>query len=190
MNPFQLQAEFARQWFDLASSMASSAMSATTMLSQHLTSGWMRAMAAPGSNAYGSWPTNLWQGFAQPAASAPMPFANPFLASANPANWLMPPWFQAPAWQAPTPFSMGLTAPIPVTWAWPWNSAWSAMPWFAAGSRPSNPGADLIEQVAANYRSASGYAVAAVLGPFGTALDPRTFGQPWWQSAPRRNLLN
>jgi hypothetical protein len=57
-------------------------------------------------------------------------------------------------------------------------------------SRSPNPGADLIEQVATSYRNASGYAVAAVLGPLGAALDPRTFGQPWWQNYPKRGLLN
>jgi len=53
-----------------------------------------------------------------------------------------------------------------------------------------NPGSNIIEQIATNYRTASGYAVAAVVGPLGAALDPRTYGEPWWQNLDKRKKLN
>jgi hypothetical protein len=53
-----------------------------------------------------------------------------------------------------------------------------------------NPSADLLEQMATNYRTASGYAVAAVIGPLNAALDPRTYGEPWWQKLEKPKKLN
>lgn len=39
----------------------------------------------------------------------------------------------------------------------------------------------ILENVATAYRSASGHAVAIVLGPMGASLDPMRCGQPWPQ---------
>lgn len=190
MNPFQLQAEFARQWLGLATSMASAAMAASNMMAEQMASGWTRALSGATGHSNNAWPGNLWSGFAAPSATPSLPFANPFMNSAAPASWPTPPWMSALGWGAPTPALTSFFGPVTVTWTWPWGGASPFLPWSTGTSRPSNPGADLIDQVAASYRSASGYAVAAVMAPFGAALDPRTFGQPWWQTPPKRGLLN
>lgn len=64
------------------------------------------------------------------------------------------------------------------------------MPWMPYAPPSRNPGADLLEQMATNYRTASGYAVAAVIGPLNAALDPRTYGEPWWQRLEKNKTLN
>jgi hypothetical protein len=88
----------------------------------------------------------------------------------------------------PFPFNMGMTSP----WTpWAFGPTSGTAPWASPLSSPSrNSGADLLEQMATNYRTASGYAVAAVIGPLNAALDPRTYGEPWWQKLDKSKKLN
>jgi len=77
-------------------------------------------------------------------------------------------------------------------WA-PWTATptATAAPWMAPFSAPArNPGSEILEQLATNYRTASGYAVAAVVGPLNAALDPRTYGEPWWQKLDQNRKPN
>jgi hypothetical protein len=188
MHPFQLQAEFVRQWLDFASSMTSSAVAATSMLSQQATSNWTRAMTGAAAPAINPWPGYVWPGVATPPAAPSFAFTNPFSVPVAPAAWPFAPWMSALTWMWPPQAPMGAVSPITAAWLWPWGAAWSMMPWMMP-SRPSHPD-DAMEHVASAYRTATGYAVAAVMGPFGAALDPRTYGEPWWQNYPKRGLLN
>lgn len=190
MNPFQLQAEFARQWFGLATSMASAAMAASTAIAEQMTSGWKQAAAPTQHHSAGTWPTSFSPSYATPATT-PMPtIFNAFGMPSLPTTLPMLPWMSAWGWNQPSPAPVSLFPPLTVTWALPWTAAWPFMPWSAGMSQPSNPGAALMEQVATSYRTASGYAAAAVMGPFGAALDPRTYGQPWWHNPPKNGFMN
>ena len=182
MNPFQLHAEFARQWLGLSNAIVSAAMSTASTFSEQMASGWNRTLSGSVGQPQIPWPLNAWQVLAGSYAAPALPFTNQFFAPAAPTFWPFPAWMSAPP--------MAFAPPVMVTWAWPWGAQWPAAPWLAASSRPANLGTELVEQVAASYRTASGYAVAAIMGPFGTALDPRTFGEPWWQSALKGKLLN
>ena len=190
MNPFELQAEFARQWLGFAGAMTSATMAAFTSLAQQSAAVWSRSLSGQHVH-FPAWQPGIWPSMGSSQPPSLFPFANPFMPSAIQTSWpMLPPWtglmggWPAPAALSPVnPFS-----PMLQVWTGPWTAMLSQPPWWLAPSRPRNPGAELLEQVATSYRSASGYAVAAVMGPFGAALDPRIYGQPWWQTSPRGRL--
>jgi hypothetical protein len=197
MNLFELQAQITRHWFDVAQTMTAATMSACAAANEHAATFWGRSLPwqfpatpaptpfAPFPWATSAWPTMMpspgsW-GFSAPLATNPWS-ANPFTA------WMTA--FTGPASYTTTPFATGMTS----LWA-PWTFAFappaSPMSWASPFSMPSrNPSADLLEQMATNYRTASGYAVAAVIGPLNAALDPRTYGEPWWQRLEKPKKLN
>ncbi len=146
------------------------------------------------------------QGFATlPGFFAPQqpawPFA-PWLGQSNsPASWMTAPtlpayWMQLPWMAAFAPprnaFDMTPFLRVPPAPTWPQSSPQDWESSTRAVAEAGAAGAELLEQVASTYRSASGYAVAAIVGPLGVALDPRTFGEPWWNtpSAPSPKKLN
>lgn len=106
--------------------------------------------------------------------------------------WSMPqwPWGQSPWLMSFAPWSFS-ASPWPFAGlagsaafgAWPFLSC-SAMPGSAAplyAWQPTAPTAsDMLNQVAAAYQTASGHAVASVLGSIGPPMEARTYGQPWW----------
>ena len=182
MNPFELQAELMRQWLGLASAMASATMAACNDVAQQSTAVWSRGLAGEPSRPP-AWPLGMWPSMGAAQPSGFFPISNPFMPSAMQASWpMMAPWASMMGWQAPVASPMQAFAPMLQLWTGPWTAMLSQPPWWMAPSRPRNPGTELIDQAATTYRTASGYAVAAVMGPFGAALDPRTYGQPWWQS--------
>jgi hypothetical protein len=271
MNPFELQAQFARQWLDLAQTMTTSAMTACTgqetarapatpapapaapapAATTFTVFPWLQGMsafapqatsapaAAPNPwafNPFTAW-MNLFKGgapapaatpfavfpwlqgpwlqgmaaftpqaFSAPAAPNPWTF-NPFaswmslFARGAPAPAAMPqaafmqlPFAQAPFMQAPflqSPFGQAPFLQAMTQLMAPWWTYAAFSPWATPFAGPQqNPGAQLAEQIATNYRTASGYAAAAVVGPLGVALDPRTYGEPWWQSFDKGRKLN
>ena len=191
MNPFLLQAEFARQWFGLATSMASTAMAASTMATERMTAAWKTALAGNAASVPSSAPTVFWPGFGALPTASLFPVFNPFAAApATTSPFPFAPWMSAWSWAVPTPHATSMYNPLTITWPLAWSGTWPFFPWASNASAPASTGNDLMEQVASSYRTASGYAVAAVMGPFGAALDPRTYGQPWWQGTQKRSLLN
>ncbi len=196
MNPFELQTQFAQQWFQLAQNFTTSAMAACASMNPWLSTA--RAAAPAPSNPF--FPFTWLQA---PAAPAPLPAftafgtmpwtANPFTAwmglfQAQPtAPAMFPGWPLAPSPLTPAPFAEAIAR-----FMTPWAFAPMALREWTAVFTPAarNPGAELMEQIASNYRTASGYAVAAVVGPLGTALDPRTYGEPWWQQLDKHKKLN
>ncbi|MGE0697734.1 MAG: hypothetical protein AB7O57_01430 [Hyphomicrobiaceae bacterium] len=142
----------------------------------------------------------FWQGAMTPAwpfvpgaawwTGAPMGMTPPFglgsaFGSASPHGLASP--FGAPAFLAAAamwPFASGANLMGTNLLGAGFPGANPLAAWTGYGARSS--GAEIVEQVAASYRSASGYAVAAVIGPLGAALDPRTMGKPWWASFPAR----
>ena len=193
MNPFELQAEFARQWFALVGVMAPTMMTACTSMGREQASSWTgdsAPRATPSPTPFSPFPWEM-----SPATMDLSAFAVPFAPTTSlfhPALAFAP-WaplftggFPLPLSPGLFPFATSMWHPLAATWAFPPNAF---NPW-ASFFTPRNPGAELVEQVASNYRSASGYAVAAIVGPFGAALGPRKFGEPWWQSVPAPNRLN
>lgn len=197
MNPFELQAQFARQWFDLMQTIATTAMTACTSMNQQAAAAWGQALPS-----------------APTPSPAPAPFfAFPWLSGMTaPAPWAFSTPFAANAWQS-NPFAAWMTlfsgnpatfptfpgfptlpfAPAMAQFWTPWTFSPTATTasWTAPFSTPScNSGVDLLEQMATNYRTASGYAVAAIIGPLNAALDPRTYGEPWWQKLDKNKKLN
>lgn len=194
MNPFELQAQFARQWFNMAHSMTTAAMSACANMNEQTAVLWGRslpwqAVPAPAPAPFFSFPWLNGTSF-----PAPMPFSTPFAFNpwqSNPFTSWMALFTGQPA-SAPAfptlPFAQTM---MPFWTPWAFGPTATAASWtspLAATSR--NPGAELLEQMATNYRTASGYAVAAVIGPLNAALDPRTYGEPWWQKLDKRTKLN
>lgn len=186
MNPFAIQAEFARQWVEFAGAMTKAALDAYSAAGQQAASA-MTAMV-PTPSAPRVEPLAPWMAF-WPKPALPAPFGafaafNPFAAFAQPASPpalpFMPwtqflPGFAQPA--AMSPFA-GMAA---MPWAWPMQVASAAMAPFAAAMASRSPNATLMDQMAANYRSSSGYAVAAVISPLANPMDARSFTAPWWQ---------
>lgn len=204
MNPFELQAQFARQWLDLVQTMTKTAVNACASMNEQTAGLWRRSMP--------------WTATAAPYQAAPFPF--PWLSGAAPFGMPTPtmPFAATNSWKA-NPFAPWLSmltgnttgfpgmpgmsafpvipmmpfAPaMPQMWM-PWASmpALTAPPWTGLFGTPQrDPGAEFIEQMATNYRTASGYAVAAVIGPLNAALDPRTYGEPWWQKLEKTKKLN
>lgn len=195
MNPFELQAQFAQQWLALARTVAETTVNTLASMTGQATATWGRSMSFPGaltaSNPVFPFP---WMASSPPPAFAPFQFGAPMV----PAFWQTNPFAPNPfaswlaAWSQATP---GLPSPtwgpqLASLWTLPWSFAPAAgVPWTTPVSSRS-PAADLIDQIATNYRTASGYAVAAVIGPFGAALDPRKFGTPWWQALGGPRKLN
>lgn len=101
--------------------------------------------------------------------------------SPMPADWMQMPWMAAFA-PPHNAFDMTSFLRVPPAPSWPQSSAQDWETSTRAVAEAGAAGAELIEQVASTYRSASGYAVAAIVGPLGVALDPRTFGEPWWNT--------
>lgn len=194
MNPFELQAELTRQWLGLMSTAAAAVTEACLAAGRQslntLSDSSSRSLTAPSFTApmlMPQWPFNPFQpdlfGRSNPYGAATPWTAWPMSMGAWPTTYGSFP-FGATAW--PFPGLPGLALP------WGWPSPWSmAAGGFGAafpGWRMGPPSAgEFMDQVATAYRSASGHAVAAVLGPMGMPLDPRTFGVPWWQAAGRRS---
>lgn len=171
MNPFELQVELTRQWFGLASKIVASSLDVCAGMNRQLSAAWSNAL---------------------PPRAAPFAGGTPWAMASFPISFFQPiPWYQQPSWLPAAPFASffafpsaqgaWFSPPPSYTAGWPWAAWWSPLNPWAAMFAPRSPGAELMDQVASAYRSASGYATATVLGPFGTALDPRTYGQPWWQ---------
>lgn len=203
MNPFQLQAEMLRQWLDLTGAMATAAMAAWRDIGQQSVSAWSKG-GVPVYPAASAGPMPGWPPFGMMGANAFTPWMN-VLGSQSPlmnafgTQSSFPMWPQLPSpWTAMmfgqaspfSPFTMASPAALSalMPWAWPSLAAPSPGPWWSTGRLFAPPPETLFEQIATNYRTASGYAAATVLGPFGTALEPRIFGQPWWQVSQKRNL--
>lgn len=185
MNPFELQAELTRQWLGFAGAMASATMSACAGLAQQSASAWSRGLTGPESRAP-TWTLGMWPSMGTVPTSSFFQPSNPFMPLPLQGAWpSAAPWNGMMGWPFPAPSPMLAFAPMMQAWAGPWTAMLAQMPWWTMPA-PRNPGAELIEQVATNYRTASGYAVAAVMGPFGATLDPRIYGQPWWQKNPGR----
>lgn len=195
MNPFELQAQFARQWFELAQSMTTNAMNAYTGLLQQSSGLWGQQTPWFGASPMPHAPTFSFPWLNGTPSIAPSGFSMPFASA--PAQWNpFTSWVSlfAPKPAMPSAFPMMPFSQAMMSFWTPWMTtplstptAWTA-PFAATPAR--NPSADLIEQMATNYRTASGYAVAAVIGPLNAALDPRTYGEPWWQKLDKRKKLN
>ncbi|MBS0241101.1 MAG: hypothetical protein JSS20_02910 [Proteobacteria bacterium] len=188
MNPFAIQAEFARQWMNVAGAVTKAAFEGFAAVGQG------SAAAAAGSSATPSFtPAALfapWLAFwpKPPAPTFPMPFGA--FASATPSPMpmlpMMLPWMQVwapPQASAPAPYAGGVMLP----WMMPLGVMMASVAPLRQALGLRNPGTDLIDQMAANYRSSSGYAVAAVIAPMPASMDARTFAAPWLQffTAPR-----
>jgi len=193
MNPFELQAQFARQWFGLVQSMTTAAMTTYATMGEQAATAWSQALpttpAAPSSNPFFAW---AWPSAAPLAA--PWTVSTPF--SSNP--WQANPFAAWMSMFTPKPAAFPMFPGLPFApamaqfWA-PWTATptATAAPWMAPFSAPArNPGSEILEQLATNYRTASGYAVAAVVGPLNAALDPRTYGEPWWQKLDQNRKPN
>jgi hypothetical protein len=193
MNPFEMQAEFTRQWFEFATTMTSKAIDAYAAMNHQLVSSWTDAMSRSGTSAMTpGFPMSAWQ--PTPAPALPMgmlmPFASPAQTYTNPfAPWMSP--FGSTSWiPSGTPFGSASYM------AWPWAmGAMRPSPFDAwlnpFGARPSHSGAEMIEQAVATYRSASGYAVAAIIAPLEAAIDPKKPNNDyWWQSPYTKRDLN
>jgi|LNFM01.1.fsa_nt_gb hypothetical protein len=204
-NPFELQAQLMQQWLSMAQAMTSASTSAFTAMSQQAASNWSVAFAQAMQPQLGPFaafqasPGGAWP-MAMPAGPAAFAF-NPF-ALQQPMGWPPSPW----------PFAMGsnpwmafgmmpqasFMTPFAAVGPMAWMNLWArgpmgfTAPWMPMSSPVRNPAQDLMEQAAATYRSVSGYAVAAVLGPLGTAVQPKSPGDaPWWQlPPPKRRDLN
>jgi hypothetical protein len=161
MTPFELPFEIARLWLGLTAA----AMDATNAALQASGQQTAQAMAqATGTSPVLPWMVNPWASMPFPMAPAfggspfsglPFGFTNPWSA------WLGP-------WVAPTPAQQLGTA-----WMWPWAAATSvAGPMTLAWMGRPAAGVALMDQVASSYRTASGFASAAIVQSF----DPRLFG--------------
>ena len=146
------------------------------------------------------WPWTAWPIPQMPWGQSPsfLPFmpmsllpgmaSLPAMASLMPAS--LTPWpFGSTTWPLAATFlpsgGFGSSPALfgaPTAWLLPVLPQAAAFP----GWQPPPPTAtDMLEQVAAAYRTAGGHAVAIVLGPMGAPLDPRSYGQPWWNSPAR-----
>lgn len=194
MNPFELQAQFARQCFDLVRSMTTTAMGACARMNEETASLWSRSMP---------WSAPVTP---PPAPFFPFPWmagTNPFTPPAFPTAFMTNPWPSSSFAPWMTLFTGGTPAfpafpllpfaPAMTAFCTPWAfiPTITAAAWTSPFSTPSrNPGAEIFDQMVTNYRTASGYAVAAVIGPLNAAIDPRTYGKPWWQNPDERKKLN
>ena len=190
MNPFLLQVELSSQWFGMASAMANAVSSSYLTLGQQTMQVWSAVMPRlPGA----AQPTNSWM--------PRLPAGNPSLTSL-PASSMLSPWTAAAQWPGGwNPFGIWAGAATMGLGGWPrqpyTGPVLPMLPWlglWGMGSRLGAPfgnptarqpsSADFFEQVAANYRTVNGYAVAVVLGPYGVPIE-KTFGQVWWQTPSR-----
>lgn len=196
MNPFELQAQFTRQWFDLMQTMTTTALNAYASMNEQATALWTRSMPWPAPTTSFQNPFSLpWMPNA--TSFAPAAFSTPFATSPWQSNPFAP-WLSLFTGQtaglptAPTLPMLPFAPAIAQFWTpWAFMPTAATTAWTSPFSAPSrNPGADLLEQMATNYRTASGYAVAAVIGPLNAALDPRTYGEPWWQKLEKPKKLN
>ncbi len=200
-NPFELQAQLMQQWFSMAQAMTSASTSAFAAMSQQAASNWSAAFAQamqPTQGPFaafrmplgGSWPMGM--------PTAPSAFAfNPF-ALQQPVGWPPSPWPFAMGGNPWTAFGMmpqaAFMTPFSAVGPMAWMNVWTrgpmgfSAPWMPMPMPARNPAQDLMEQAVATYRSVSGYAVAAVLGPLGTPVQPKSPGEaPWWQLPPPKH---
>ena len=184
MNLFELQTEFARQWFTATRAMTAAMLEASSVMSRQAVATWTGTLSGGQISPY-QWPFMAWPQATAFSTPFTFPGANPFLGQfGQPQPWSG--WFGFPA----STFAMG--APNPWTaaamhWPWIWPTPSALQPWWMAGLTPARP-PSLVDQVAANYRSASGYAAAAVIAPLKTALEAHSTAQPWWQATWKPSL--
>lgn len=200
MNPFEMQAEFARQWLGLVNSATTAVAEACFAIGRQSAEMWDRNGASGMGLAGPSLPMPAWPNPFQPSlfgASNPFAAFSPWTAlqmtmppSASPfsafAPWAAPytPFAAFPFTATPWQFAAFPAATLPWSWPSPWSMAAGAMPGWGAAP-PS--AADVIDQVATAYRSASGHAIAVVLGPLRAPLDSRPHDEPWWQPIARHS---
>ena len=182
MNPLQFQADMLRQWLGWTTTMTTAALTAWSHLGRQ-TAAALSKGGLPGYSVALPWPMPGWLITSPMGASGLASWMGPF---ATQSQSSLPIWPEPP-WAALMQAMMAAQAapPAPWNWVWPINIAPTQSPWWSTGRLLEPRPETLVEQIAANYRTATGYAVATVLGPFGTALEPRTFGQPWWQTYQR-----
>jgi len=164
MTPFEFQAELTRQWLDLTFGMTSATVAIATAAGQQALKTWTGAQSGTGTRVAPSLAFGMGQTF------PPTPWAALFAGSSLPNS------------------AFGFALPMPAVLSW-WGSGVPghsdgtfANPWAAPAKHPDiGP----IAQVATSYRSATGFAVATVVGPPGVAFEQRKFGEPWWQAPPR-----
>jgi hypothetical protein len=154
MNPVTASNEFMRQWLDLVGMATRASVELYAETSRQALSMW--GFQQPAASQMSSWPF-MWPyqafGHMGPAVH-PMQFSNPWLSMAMPQSA----WTTA-AWPAATFGSF-------TSWPWLGGQHFGAYNWlnpFAAMQR--SPAEEFVEQAVSTYRSASGYAVAAILAP-------------------------
>lgn len=188
MNPFQFQMQMIEAWAGATQTMFTTALEvwsqaievANSKVQQQHAAQKAQAAAMPG---FPMWP---FLSFPQmPAQSMPMSFGMPSWPPSMPFSW--PP--QSGMWpSAMTNWPMAsMMAPPSMMPFSPFSQPWWTMGMFG-WQQPRVPVATamamapthLLEQMATSYRTASGYAAAAVLGPFGAPIQPKEGGVPFW----------
>ncbi len=208
MDLFDLQAEFASHWLGLLGLSAETALNAGASLANSAVpspSEPQSNLSSPSHASVASLPC-LADPFQFMQVFAPKPFDLSSSWTAWPMTqlpWGQLPWAQVPSFLAMMPWSFGRTfdpwsfgagawpvggiggsmAMFGLSSAWGGSSSGYGTPFF--GWPPAAPtAADVLEQVAATYRSAGGHAVAMALAPMRTPQASSNCGQ-WWPSPAR-----
>lgn len=149
------------------------------------------AFAAPMATTGAGWPFGAFNSFGNPFGN---PFSQAFTAPnafSNPFAWLQMMGMPQGVTGWPMAFMMAPPSMVPFS---PFSNPWLSMGMF--GGQPARVPEtfmpkEFLEQMATSYRTASGYAAAAVMGPFGAPLPPKEDGVPFWMlpaGKPRRDV--
>ncbi len=177
MTPFELPFAMMRQWMDLSAAMTKAAADMMSESANQARRDFERLASGQAMLSF---------------APSHLTAANPFLA----AFGMQPSWSPFAMWGAPMmafpgmwggagwPGSLGMpgtSANAGLMWPWMGFGMWDSVHGGGAlGRRPQLPALELMEQAAGAYRSASGYAVAAILSPLAQSGVTNVQPTVWW----------